>query len=250
MSNQRKVQTPITAEELLRRLNQDPAFVRRKKEREKQFEDRAEYFKKAEQPLVEALNDAGVSVKSVWDLVNTRQAYAQAIPVLIVHLKYPYPFRVREGIARALTVTYAGEDAYRALVEEYWKPSGSGDVAEQGFKWALGNAISVAADRSRFNEVVKMIRDKRHGSSRAPMVLRLPNLDPSKSIDVLIELLTDDEVAGYAVKALRKLRAKKAVNNIEPLLAHPQEWVRKEASKALAELRAPIKPRIYSGRVI
>lgn len=68
------------------------------------------------------------------------------------------------------------------------------------------------------------------------MVLRLANLDGDRAVDVLIELLGDGEVAGFAVMALGKLKAKQARSRIKPLLKHPQPWVRKEASRALAAL--------------
>jgi hypothetical protein len=65
--------------------------------------------------LVEALNDVvRVSVKSVWDLAHPKREYRSAIPVLVAHLRYEYPYRIREAFARALTVKYAGEDAYAA----------------------------------------------------------------------------------------------------------------------------------------
>jgi hypothetical protein len=69
--------------------------------------------------LVEALNDSSLAVKSVWDLVNTKRAYTEAIAILVAHLEHQYPYRIREGIARALTVKYVGEDAFRALVNEF-----------------------------------------------------------------------------------------------------------------------------------
>lgn len=224
----------MTAVELMSELNQDPEFVRRRQEQDNHFKVLKQHFEQAERPLVEALNDiVGVSVNSVWDLVNTKREYRRAIPVLVVHLGYEYPYRIREGIARALTVKYGGEDAYEALVREFTKSPNTANTAEQEFKWALGNAISVVADKSHFDEVVELIRDKRHGTSRGMIVSRLPGLDPVRAVGVLIELLSDDEVAGFAVKAIRKLKARKAPGQIERLLKHRNAWVREEARKAL-----------------
>lgn len=231
---QNKFRKPMTVVELMSELNQDPEFVRRRQEQDNHFRVLKEHFEQAQRPLVQALNDVvRVSVKSVWDLVNTRREYRRAIPVLVAHLRYEYPYRIREGIARALTVKYAGEDAYAALVREFRKLPNAVGTAELGFKWALGNAISVVADRSHFDGVVELARDKRHGASRDMMVLRLPGLNPIRAVDVLIELLSDDEVAGFAVKAIRKLKARKAHGQIERLLQHPNAWVREEARKAL-----------------
>jgi HEAT repeat protein len=54
--------------------------------------------------------------------------------------------------------------------------------------------------------------------------------------DVLIDLLDDDEVAGHAIIALRKLKSKKAYPAIKRFLTHPKAWVRNEAKKALAKV--------------
>lgn len=237
MKRAKKIRKPVTASDLMNELSHDPDFVRRRQEVNSQFESLADRFRQEEEPLVAALNDVvGVSVKSVWDLVNNTREYRHAIPVLVAHLKYRYPYRIREGIARALTVKYAGETAYRALVKQFKDVPHSADAAEQGFKWALGNAISVVADKTHFDEVVALIRDRHHGASRDMMVLRLADLDQQRATDVLIELLGDDEVVGQAVTALGKVKAQNARSQIERLMQHPNPGIRKEASKVLAKL--------------
>lgn len=217
-------------------LNQDPEFVRRREQRDEQLKALEKRLTEAEWPLVTALSDSGVLVNSVWDLVNTKRAYPLAIPVLTAHLRYAYPWRVREGIARALTTKISGDDAYTALVREFKRLPESQDPDQHEFKWALGNAISVVSDKTNFDEIVDLVRDKRHGITRDMTVLRLARLEPHKAVAVLIELLADDEVAGHAVTALSKLKAHEARKGIEHLLNHPQPWVRKEAAKALANL--------------
>jgi len=229
--------TPGTAADLMARLRSDPEWARQDAEREAKRKALEEHFAKAELPLVEALNDAGVSVKSVWDLVNSKEPYPRAIPVLTEYLTHPYPLRIREGIARALAVKSAGEAAYAKLVNVFKSLFDSTDTAQQGFKWALGNAISIVATKNHFDEVVELIRDKHHGATRDMMVLRLPSLDRQRAIDVLIESLADDEIAGHAVMALGRLKSQKARTHLERVLAHhPQPWVQKEAGKALARL--------------
>ena len=229
---------PMTAAESEAILRSDPEWVRQDSEREAKRRVLEEYFAKAEQPLVEALNDSGVSVKSVWDLVNSKQPYPQAIPTLIEHLKHPYPFRIREGIARALTVKDAGKIAYAELVNEVKNMPDSTDAAQHELKWALGNAISVVATKGHFDQVVQLIRDKRHGKARDMMTLRLPSLDRTRAIDgSAIKSLDDDDISGQAVVALGKLKPEKARTHIERVLAqHPQPWVQKEAKKALMKL--------------
>ncbi len=236
MNKNKKVKKPVTAAELMKNLLHDPEFVRRQEAKHKSFNILEEQFARAERPLVEALNNAGVSVKSVWDLVNAKESYRLAIPVLIAHLRYPFPYRIREGIARALTVKNAGDPAFIALVDEFRKQPDSTDAAQHGFKWALGNAISIVANRNHFDEIVELIRDRRHGSTREMLILRLADLDGDRAIGVLIQLLADEDVIHEALIALGKLKAHKARRHIERLLDHPKFRVRKEAKKALTEL--------------
>jgi hypothetical protein len=62
--------------------------------------------------------------------------------------------------------------------------------------WAL------VAIKSHFDEAVELIRDKRRGTTRDMMTLRLPSLNRERVIDVLIESFADDEIAGHAILAL------------------------------------------------
>lgn len=68
------------------------------------------------------------------------------------------------------------------------------------------------------------------------LAVALGNMKTPTAVDLLIELLNDDEVAGHALMALGKLKAQKARSQIERFLGCSKPWVRKEASKALAKL--------------
>jgi hypothetical protein len=57
---------------------------------------------------------------------------------------------------------------------------------------------------------------------------------------IQLGLLGDEEVAGYALMGLGKLKAPEARPAIEPFVGHPTTWVRKEAKKALS--RIPLGP--------
>ncbi|WP_051252078.1 hypothetical protein [Rhizobium etli] len=43
-----------------------------------------------EQPIVKDLREAGASITSVWDLVNSRSGYPNLVPILMKHLQLPY----------------------------------------------------------------------------------------------------------------------------------------------------------------
>jgi len=55
-------------------------------------------------------------------------------------------------------------------------------------------------------------------------------------VDVLVELLDDEEIAGHALIALRKKALPEARSAIEPFVEHPKTWIRNEARRALAKI--------------
>lgn len=191
---------------------------------------------KQDQHVVSALRKVGVKVSSVYDLVNTQKAYPEAIPVLIHMLPTVDEDTIKEGIVRALTVKEARGIAAKPLIAEFKKILPQEHPTKQLLKWAIGNALSVLADDSVFEEIVGLVRDKRHGKAREMLTVALGNMKNPTAVKVLTELLRDDEVAGHAIIALGKLRAKSSRPAIEPFLTHSKSWVRQEARRALAKI--------------
>ena len=227
----------MTADEYLNQLMQDTVWREGKAKRDAYFKKLDEIYTAAEAPLIKALDDVGVKVNSVWDLVNVRETHISAIPVLIEQLKFPYPYRIREGIVRALTIRTLSRKGFYELLSEFRKSSSQGSVAEKGFKWALGNAISIAARHEDFAIIVELITDKSHEDSRDMMTLRLPRINKSdRTVDVLVGLLQDSDVRIPAIRALAKLKAKSAEKPIQIFIDDQDPAVRKEARKAVDKI--------------
>lgn len=137
-------------------LNKNPQFQQQEQRRNqarRQFEGE---LRDNEEPLLNELKSAGLSVGSVWDLVNTKKSYLEAIPILGRHLALPYDLRIREGIARALTVPEAKVVA-KDILEEL---KGSKAKEEVEFRWALANALTVVANFSMMEEIKALTKDK------------------------------------------------------------------------------------------
>lgn len=181
--------------------------------------------------VASALREVGLDVESVFDLVNANASYPEAIPVLLKMLREVSDDWIREGIVRALSVKEAKGVATQPLIEEF-KKVGSKEL----FKWAIGNALSVLADDSVFDEVMELVLDKHHGKAREMLTLALGNMKNPRTVDILIEFLKDEQVAVNAIMALGKLRAKRARSAIEPFLNHRDAGVRQEAKRALAKI--------------
>lgn len=224
---------PLTAAELMASLHKNCQFIVRQAEQEQQREELEKSLHAEEEPLVQALAAAGVVVPSVWELVNSAQKYPSAIPVLIKHLKTPYHPKIREGMARALTVPEAKPIAAHALIEAFQHEPDGTDI---GVKWALANALAVVADDSVLDDLIALVQDKRHGASRTVLTLALGNMQDPRAVDVLLELLQDDEVVEHALTVLGTRRVQQARQPIQRLLDHPQPGVRKAAKQALAKI--------------
>jgi hypothetical protein len=180
---------------------------------------------------------AGVSVESVFDLVNARGSYPEAISILLAFLPTIKDNWIKEGVVRALTVKEARGKAELPLVEEFQSIT-PGDTQQQSLKWAIGNALNVVATKAVGDELLALVNDRQHGPARQMIVVALSRLRPPKFIAALIDLLNDDDVCGHAIIALRKSKAHEAIPFIEALRTHSNVWIRKEAKKAVLSLRA------------
>ncbi|CUU37284.1 HEAT repeats [Armatimonadetes bacterium DC] len=216
--------------------------------------------------VVNALRkQAGMKVTSVWDLVNMKVPYPEAIPVLLEWLpKVRHP-KVKEGIVRALTVKEARGVAGKFLVEEFLRvdapsqeprfahiPRGRyGEWLQEPtleerylvwlwhLKWAIGNALGYVADASVIHDVIALLRDRRHGGTRSQLVWALVRLCPPETEAVVLELLDDEDdgVAIQAALAAGRLGLQSAREKIaQRFLNHRDSWMRQQAKRALAKL--------------
>ena len=182
--------------------------------------------------LIFELNQVGVGVSSLWDLVYTSKKYPNAIPILLEHLSKKYSEKTKEGIIRALAVKEAIGKASAALIAEFLKMQKS----QVSLRWAIGNTINVIIVENDVEMIIPIVKDKEHGLSRQMFVSALGKVTSDKAEDVLIELLDDDDVVAQAIEALGKLKSKKAMEKITALTSHPKAFIRKEARRALNKL--------------
>lgn len=182
--------------------------------------------------LVNELNGVGINVTSLWDLVNTKDKYPKAIPVLVAHLAKDYSEKSKEGVIRALAVKEAIGKGSPILLDEYNKIPKD----KMFLRWVIGNTIYATITESDLDEILSIVQDKENGMSRQMFVAALGKLKSEKAEDVLIKLLNDDEVIPHALEALGKMKSKKAKEKIEILTDHPKPLIKKEAQKALKKI--------------
>ena len=188
--------------EYLKKTGKWEEFVARKNEQDEIWKQLGEKLRRAEAPLVEALRLSGVTVSSVYDLVNRPTSNQEAIKTLICHLDSEYPERIREGIIRALTVSAAAGIATKRLIEEF---ESLPTTSPPGLKWVVGNALEPTLTDDFVDDVLELLSNPVHGEARQMLpfaVARFRKTQP-RVLDVL-ETLTEDPQIGREVKKALK----------------------------------------------
>ena len=163
--------------------------------------------------------------------------YRAGIPVLIKWLPLVDNWDVKWAIVDALAVKWAKPIAARPLIEEFRKAP----MEKQSFKWSIASALCEVADASVFDDLVELVRDKRHGRAREMLPVAIAKTKHPRAVEVLLGLLDDEEIAGNVVYALRLLAPPEARSVLERFVDHPKTWVRKEAQRALAKIDKKLK---------
>lgn len=191
-----KFRKPISAEEHKRAFQANPELVAQREAREKERSARIAQLREEEQPILKDLKTVGCEAKSVWDLVNTRDRYSDAIPVLMKHLLLPYSDRIREGIARALAVPEAKEH-WATLLSEYRRASwGKGpDGLRLGAKDGLACALSAISSESVIGELIDLVKEQDHGPSRLLLLKALRKSKNPLAKRTLEEVSRDPDLA-------------------------------------------------------
>jgi len=200
MANKRQTAAEYGAE-----LEKDPEFVRRRQEQEARTQQYLNEMYRAEVPLVEALREAGVRVKTVWDLANTRAQYPDALPILFEHLQRPYPDSVLTGIASALAVSES---------KKWWKPlldlfQANREEKVNGVKTALAAVLAAAADDDVVGDVIKLVEDPRHGQHRIILLRALARSARPDAREMLERAAEDPQLGKEAKVLLRGLARRK-----------------------------------------
>src|SRR5581483_3974753 len=151
----------------------------------------------AEQPIVADLNRAGVSVSSVWDLVNTSDPYPAALPVLLSHLERGgYPDRVMESLGRALAVkvSVAWWDRLKALYLAARSPGEEDGTAV---------ALAACATKDQLDDLIGFLSMEQRGASRIYFIRPIKRLGGERATQILQALEQDATFGREATAALR-----------------------------------------------
>jgi hypothetical protein len=231
MSNDRDLLRPMTNEEWQAELARDPSFPER---RRAAIEADGERSLELSAPLRDELRSLGIEVED--EITNVLRAdlslYKAAVPILAKWLPQIDHPRTKESIVRSISTPYARSVA-PVLIDEFRRAKGHMRIAQH---WAIGNALETMAHDSLYDQFVELAVDKQYGEARQMIVLGLARMKNPAAIDVLVDLLDDPDVVGYAVKALRKRADPRTRSALERFMNHPSKWIRVDATKAIEKI--------------
>ena len=190
---------PISATELMARLETDQEYQRKKEVFDAEVTERRAVLGAAERPSVQDLGEAGVEVESVWDLVNTEQPYPDALPVLMEHLERGrYPERVMESLGRALAVKPSVQywDRLKALYLAARHPGEEDGTAV---------ALAACATELQLDDLISFLSIEESGESRIYFLRSILKVGRTRGREI-VEALRTDPVMGKEATALLSRR--------------------------------------------
>jgi hypothetical protein len=228
----------MTADELIAELEQKPDFVDRQRQQMAERAENARRYAEAASGLLVDLAAAGFHVETLADLRRRGVGTQQAVPPLIRWLPLVTYAPLKRDLIATLGSRWAKGLSARPLIEEFRRIDPNDDTGDASLRWSIGDALERVADETVVDDVIEIATDARHASHRGLVVAALGNMGKARDrvVPVLKDLLGDEDVAGYAVMGLGKLKAREAREAIEPFMEHREAWVRQEARKALSKL--------------
>lgn len=200
------------------------------------------------EPLLAALEAAGIDTVDFGrfgEAAFTTFDFDRAVPILVDWLPRIDDPRVKDAMVRSLTGqrTARGEGT-RRLIAEFRRPE---YAEETSLRWAIGNALATLAGPADADAIIELLRNASSGMSRQMLCDALSRTKDPRRVDVLIDLIDDDTVAGHAILALRRIGRgtfplpERTRPMLEALLARRSatEFAQRQARAALKSTDSP-----------
>ena len=162
--------------------------------------ERIALLRKAQAPIVADLKAAGFDFESVWQMANSGEPYADALPILLDHLERSYPEDLRLILGEALALPEA-RFTWDRILNLYRKET------TKGGKDGLASALSEIADDELLDDVIELVRDPSHGSSRLLLLSALTKSKRPDAREVLEEMASDPDLK-KEIRFLRKIEGR------------------------------------------
>lgn len=225
MSREEFIQSALKAHPVSKsveeRMARDPAYA-----------DWIRQTRAVAKPILDDLAKIGFEVESLSALRNPKKSWEPTIPILLHWLPLVDHRDVREMIIRCLSVPWTGNRATAYLIEEFRRTAAE-DVE---YGWTIGNALSVVEVKGFEREIINLCRNSKYGRARQMIVMSLHRLRDHEAEGTALDLLNDPDVRLQAIIVVGKMKSKRALFQLEQLLADRQAVIRKEARKAITKI--------------
>lgn len=196
----------------------------------------------SEQAMKRELDAAGIPEDTVWELVNSRNDYPQAVPIVIDWLQHldervpPEEDRRawRAGLIRNLITKHAKGN--RAAIDilfhqfEIEPPLSNLELEAAGF------ALAEICERSDFGRVADLIRAERDFPTKSVLVQWLGQIKTDEAKELAVSQLSKPATRIPAMRALVRQKASGVRDAVATYLNDEHEIFRKEARKTLDKL--------------
>lgn len=184
------------------------------------------------QELVNDIREKGYNITDYneIDSILNSKSKDDLIPILIKYLKETEFEMHKDFLVRRLGVK-GFHEVTGYLLKEFKNP-----YSGVGYRWAIGNSLSIILDKKHEKEYIEIIKNKRYGTGRQMVVITLGKLRSTDAIPVFLDLLDDEDIDGHILVALGYYKDPGLIQYIEPFLKHKNTWIRKETEKAIKKL--------------
>jgi hypothetical protein len=201
-----------------------------------------ESWPESEQAMKRQLDDAGIPEDTVWEMVNSRNDYPEAVPIIVDWLEHldervpPDEDRRawRAGLLRNLITKNArGNRAAADILFHQFEiepPLTNLELEAAGF------ALAQVADRSDFPRVAALIRSERDFPTKPDLVQWLGQFKTQEAKELAVSQLAHPGTRIEAMRALVRQKATGVRDAVAEYLHNEHAVFRKEARKTLDKL--------------
>jgi hypothetical protein len=233
--------------------------------------------RRASEPVIEELREAGFDVRSVAVLRLLgrsrllRRPYEEAVPILLKWMPRMENAAIKSNIVRALSIPsipgigprfvaesrrtrdlatmrdVIGYDTIGDALDAQVDVKDTDELLDANdndlLREALGNGLSIVANDEIADDLIELLQDERMIRAQPYLVLGLGKLSDSRVVSLLLSLMKERNLTPFALAALGKLRAVEAADAVRASVTSPIRPIADAARAALKKIEKG-KPRL------